>query len=82
MRVEGFYGKAKVVPLAKVWIDIGDFRFQKRVAELESCPDGMLLDADVQTCILDALLDFERSTRTPKIYVVTRARSRQLVLGE
>ena len=42
MRVEGFDGKTTVLPLAKVWINIGDFRFQQKDAVVESFPD----DAD------------------------------------
>ena len=77
VRVEGFVGEAKIIPLANVWIDIGNFRFQQKVAVFKCCPD-LLLGANVRTCILDALLGFERSTRTLKVSVV----GQQLVLSE
>ena len=69
VRVEGFDGKAKVIPLAKVWIDISDLKIQAKSCRAGELSSWHVVRCKCTTCILDALLDFERSTRTPKICV-------------
>ena len=60
VRVEGFDGEAKISPLGKVWIDIGTSDFSKKLQWLK-------LAQMYKHVLLDALLEFERSTRTRSV---------------
>jgi len=58
VQLVGFNGASVVVPLAKVWINVGKYCIQQEVAVCSSAPEPVLLGLDVG--FLDYLLDLER----------------------
>ena len=64
MKLLGFDGGAVTVPLAKVWLHIGEYAIQHDVAVCKDPPEQALLGLDIG--ILDYLMQLEKEQRAEK----------------
>lgn len=78
--LNGFNGSSVVVPIAKVWIDVGKYCIQQEVAVCAKAPEPVLLGLDIG--FLDYLLDLEREQRKKTVGVNTRAQTRKQAADE